>query len=211
MRTDPGSTCKLAVADYYVDPQGLRDADKTMASTVVINMEGIPLRTTLNIFLKQLNLSYVVEGGLVLVVTVGAAERNDADAKAKPSTLDTFMNRAILSKLDERIAMPFPNETPLSDVQKYIETSTQDEAAGLPKGIPIYADPQALQDADKTMASTVAINLEGIPLRTTLMLMLRQLGLKYVVEGGVLRFMAIEVNPKSIKPVPNDGRGGGFQ
>lgn len=94
--------------------------------------------------------------------------------------------KAILSKLNERIAMPFPNETPLEDIKKYIEQSTQDEQAGLPTGIPIYIDPQGLQDADKTLASTVTINLEGIPLRTTLRLLLKQLGLTYTVKDGLL-------------------------
>ncbi|WP_435008225.1 hypothetical protein P12x_005503 [Tundrisphaera lichenicola] len=94
--------------------------------------------------------------------------------------------KAILSKLNERISMSFPNDTPLEDVKKYIEQSTQDEAAGLPTGIPIYVDPQGLQDADKTMASTVSINLEGIPLRTTLRLMLKQLGLTYTVKDSLL-------------------------
>ncbi len=94
--------------------------------------------------------------------------------------------KAILSKLNERISMNFPGETPLEDVKKYIEQSTQDEAAGLPTGIPIYVDPQGLQDADKTMASPVSINLEGIPLKTTLRLLLRQLGLTYTVKDGLL-------------------------
>ncbi len=70
--------------------------------------------------------------------------------------------------------------------RRYIEHATQDEAAGLPTGIPIYVDPQGLQDADKTMASTVAINLEGMPLRTTLRLLLRQLNLTYTVKDGLL-------------------------
>ena len=47
--------------------------------------------------------------------------------------------------------MSFPQETPLEDVLKYIKDATQDEAAGLPTGIPIYVDPVGLQDADKTM------------------------------------------------------------
>ena len=94
--------------------------------------------------------------------------------------------KAILKKLGEPIGMNFPTDTPLEDVKKYIEQSTQDEAAGLPTGIPIYVDPQGLQDADKTMASTVAINLEGIPLKTTLRLMLKQLSLTYTVKDGLL-------------------------
>jgi RNA polymerase sigma factor (sigma-70 family) len=93
---------------------------------------------------------------------------------------------AIRLKLDERIAMSFPNDTPLGDVKRYIEQATQDHGAGLPNGIPIYVDPQGLQDTDKTMASTVSINLEGIPLRTTLELALRQLGLTYRVKDGLL-------------------------
>jgi hypothetical protein len=94
--------------------------------------------------------------------------------------------KAILKKLGEPISMNFPNDTPLEDVKKYIEQSTQDEAGGLPTGIPIYVDPQGLQDADKTMASTVAINLEGIPLKTTLRLLLKQLSLTYTVKDGLL-------------------------
>ena len=94
--------------------------------------------------------------------------------------------KAILAKLNERISMNFGNETPLDDVKKYIEQSTQDEAAGLPTGIPIYVDPQGLQDADKTMASTVQISLEGIPLKTTLRLLLKQLNLVYTVKDGLL-------------------------
>ena len=94
--------------------------------------------------------------------------------------------KAILSKLNERISMPFPNETPLEDLVKYVKDSTQDEAAGLPNGIPIYVDPQGLQDADKTMSDKVTINLEGIPLKMTLRLALRQLELTYTVKDGLL-------------------------
>jgi len=104
--------------------------------------------------------------------------------KTLPS--DDEKNQAILAKLEERITMPFANETPLSDVIKYIEQSTIDEPAGFPVGIPIYVDPQELQDADKTMASTIAINLQGLPLRVSLHLLLKQLNLTYVVEGGLL-------------------------
>jgi RNA polymerase sigma factor (sigma-70 family) len=93
---------------------------------------------------------------------------------------------AILKKLDQPIAMKFATETPLEDIKKYIQDSTQDEAAGLPTGIPIYVDPQGLQDADKTMQSTVSIDLEGIPLRTTLRLLLSQIGLNYIVRDGLL-------------------------
>ena len=126
---------------------------------------------------------------------------------------DQVRHDAIRAKLDERISINFPNDTPFSDVIRYIEQSTQDEAAGLPTGIPIYIHPQGLQTADTTLASTVAINLEGVPLRTTLTLLLDQLHLAYVVEGGVLIIQAkpaqappptAEVNPAPglVNPTP---------
>ncbi len=85
-------------------------------------------------------------------------------------------------KLQGKVSMNFPNDTPLEDVKRYIEQSTQDAKGGFPTGIPIYVDPQALQDADKTMASTVTMNLEGMPLATTLELLLKQLSLAYDIQ-----------------------------
>ena len=89
-------------------------------------------------------------------------------------------------KLHEKIAMNFPNDTPLEDVKKYIEQCTVDKS-DFPEGIPIYVDPQGLQDADKTMSSTVAIQLKNIPLETTLELLLKQLSLTYWInKDGLL-------------------------
>ena len=116
--------------------------------------------------------------------------------RVKTMPNDEKKNQAILAKLEERISMNFPNETPIADVIKYIEQSTQDEHAGLPTGIPIYVDPKGLQDADKTFASTIAINLEGIPLRTTLLLLLDQIDLTYSVAGGLLLIEAQTEKPK---------------
>jgi len=92
--------------------------------------------------------------------------RNVPSPLPKSSPADEKQNQAILAVLEKRISMNFPNDTPLQDVIRYIEQSTQDQAAGFPSGIPIYVDPQVLQDVDKSMASTVAINLEGVSLRT---------------------------------------------
>jgi len=99
---------------------------------------------------------------------------------------DSPKTKAILAKLDERVSMNFSNDTPLDDIKKYIEQSTQDEKAGLPTGIPIYVDPKGMQEADKTMASTISISLEGVPLKTTLDLALKQLNLAYRVKDGLL-------------------------
>ena len=90
----------------------------------------------------------------------------------------------ILEALERPIAMRFIEETPLEDVLKYIAmaTSTPDHP-----GIPIYVAPAALQAAERTLQSTVSIDLQGVPLKTTLRLCLEQLGLVYRVEDGCLQ------------------------
>ena len=88
--------------------------------------------------------------------------------------------KAILDALEEPLAMRFPHETPF----EYIQEATK--RASLPNGIPIYIDPVGLQEADKTESSTVAIDLEEIPLKITFRLVLKQIGLVYLVKDGLL-------------------------
>jgi RNA polymerase sigma factor (sigma-70 family) len=95
----------------------------------------------------------------------------------------------ILKKLNEPVAMSFANETPLEDVLKYIKAAT----AG-PKGdcLPIYVDPIGLAEAEKTLTSPVTMDLEGVPLKTTLRLLLKQLGLAYCVKDGLLYISSVD-------------------
>jgi RNA polymerase sigma factor (sigma-70 family) len=96
------------------------------------------------------------------------------------------LTRAIMTQLDEPITMSFPQETPLEDVLKYIKQTTQNEKLHLASGIPIYVDPVGLQQAEKTMATPVSLDLDGVPLRRTLTLILNQVNLRYFVADGVL-------------------------
>ena len=89
----------------------------------------------------------------------------------------------IMTKLDAPISMNFAHETPLKDILKYVQAATQGPTDA---GIPIYIDPVGLMEVEKSMTSTVHLDLEGVPLRTTLALLLRQLGLRYEVRGGLL-------------------------
>ena len=59
-------------------------------------------------------------------------------------------------------------------------------------GIPIFVDQTGLQAAKRSLASTVSIDLEGVPLKTSLKLMLKQLGLAYTVRDGLLVISAAE-------------------
>jgi hypothetical protein len=92
-------------------------------------------------------------------------------------------SQLILTKLDEPISMRFANGMPLEDVLKYIKAATQGPRYD---GIPIYVDPIALERSGKTMTSPVTIDVEGVPLRRTLAIVLNQLGLRYEVRDGLL-------------------------
>jgi RNA polymerase sigma factor (sigma-70 family) len=93
-------------------------------------------------------------------------------------------SQQILAKLDEPISMSFNEDSPLEDVLKYVKQAT---TSATYVGIQIYVDPVGLQEAEKSMTSTVrGMELQGVPLRRTLQLLLKQLDLVYFVEDGML-------------------------
>jgi hypothetical protein len=97
--------------------------------------------------------------------------------------------------------MSFANDTPLEDVLKYIKSATQGPNDN---GIPIYVDPVGLQEAEKTMTSPITLDLEGVPLKTTLRLLLKQIGMTYTVKDGMLTITAesSEDQPTEIRVYP---------
>ena len=99
-------------------------------------------------------------------------------------------SQLILAKLDEPISMSFADDTPLGDILKYVKQATTTKTY---QGIPIYVDPVGLQEAEKSMNSTVRnMDLEGVPLRRTLQLLLKPLDLIYFVEDGILYITSAE-------------------
>jgi hypothetical protein len=116
-------------------------------------------------------------------------ERNDREAQ-------DLRSRRILIKLEELIPMHFAVETPLDDVLKYIKQATTTPTFS---GIPIYVDPIGLQEAERSLNSTVQMDLDGVPLRRTLQLMLTQLGLAYFVEDGML---VVTSEDRAREPLP---------
>jgi hypothetical protein len=96
---------------------------------------------------------------------------------------DRPLAQSTAARLEMPISMSFANETPLEDVLKYIKSATQGPND---TGIPIYVDPLGLNEVEKTMTSPVTLDLEGVPLRITLRLLLKQLELGYTIEDGVL-------------------------
>ena len=122
-------------------------------------------------------------GGFRGVGATVAAQVN-ANGGEPAASDDPAHDTRILDVLEKPISMPFPIDTPLDDVIKYIKTATTGPDFEL--GLPIYVDPQGLQTAEKTMTSPIALNLEGIKLKTSLRLVLKQLGMGYYVKHGLL-------------------------
>ena len=100
---------------------------------------------------------------------------------------------------------------------KYIKQAT---SAPNSNGIPIYVDPKGLKDAEATLQSPIRLDLEGVPLKTTLRLMLKQIGLAYCVRDENFSSSALYFQGINEESVPqselegNDPRGagpGGFE
>jgi hypothetical protein len=107
-------------------------------------------------------------------------------------------NARIREALEQPISMWFPVDTPLEHVVTYIQAATSGPGA---QGIPIFLDPVGLNEAEKTPHSPVVITLEAVPLKTSLRLALRELGLEYRIEQGVL---VITSASGEVPPQPDD-------
>ncbi len=113
-----------------------------------------------------------------------------AQLAAALDTVKSPQNEGMLKALDEPVTMAFAQPTPLDDVLKYIKKAT----TGRPgmKPLPIYVDPKGLADVNTTLNSLVTLDLDGVPLKTTLRLMLKQLKLAYCVRDGVLIISSVQ-------------------
>jgi hypothetical protein len=104
-------------------------------------------------------------------------------------------SQKIAAELAKPIEMSFPNETPLDDVVAYVRQATR--SPRFPEGIPIYVDPLGLQEAERSLNSTIIINVAQVPLRTSLKALLKQLGLTYQVQDGLLTITSMEATERA--------------
>jgi RNA polymerase sigma factor (sigma-70 family) len=120
-----------------------------------------------------------------------------ARATALLATADkTPQNQEAFKALEHPASLQFPTETPLRDVLAQIRAAAKDSNG---KPIPIYVDPVGLQEAERTLDSPVTINLADVPLKFSLRLVLKQLGLAYCVRDGVLIISSVEGIEQEIK------------
>jgi hypothetical protein len=126
-------------------------------------------------------------GGLV----AGQAEVQDQvpPAVVYLSTPVTASAAKSWEKLDKVVAFNFPNETPLEDVLKYIKVATEEPKE---KGLQIYVDPLALQEAERMMTSPISMDLDHVSIAKGLKLALRQLSLQFRVDQDGLVIVEAE-------------------
>ena len=113
----------------------------------------------------------------------------DGTVDAGPIEASDDQSQRLAAVLARPIPLAFPNETPLSDFVKSIRGATRGPA--FPESLPIYVDPLGLQEAERSMNSTITIDVSQVPLRTSLALALEQLGLTYRVRDGLLTITSI--------------------
>jgi hypothetical protein len=108
-------------------------------------------------------------------------------------------NARIWNALEQPVPMHFYEDTPLEDVLKHIKAATRGPNG---KGIDIFVDPIGLQEAEKSMTSTVRnVELDGVPLKTSLRLCVDQLDLTYRIRDG---YLLITSKESAIGPVYQD-------
>ena len=100
-----------------------------------------------------------------------------------PADIFDLANKRVQAVLDRPVFLHIEGEMTLEEFLKAVRAV----AVG-PEGqpIPIHVDPQGLRDADKTMASTLSVDCDGVRLRTALRFALHQLFLTYDIIDGVV-------------------------
>jgi hypothetical protein len=99
-------------------------------------------------------------------------------------------NARILKALNQPVPMRFDERTTLRNLLKYVRDATRGPDGNV---IPIYVDPIGLQEAEKSMNSTLnEIDINVVALRTSLGYCLRQLDLGFAVKDGLLVITSIE-------------------
>jgi hypothetical protein len=191
----------------YVDPLGLQRAERSLNSMVTITADFISPRDRLERALTSLRMAYIVKDDVLIISDPRGIERERHEVAVRACDASPA-SQALLARLEEPVRIPFPNETPLDDVLAYLKRATaqppHDRAIKIlvvPDGLkeverslnstiqvdfPRPARPPLPFRVERSLNSTIQVDLEGVPLKTTLRLLLDQLGLGCVVKDGRL-------------------------
>ena len=116
---------------------------------------------------------------LEIAKLAGAVEARDASPK----------NQALLKKLDRPLDLTMTHPTKLKDVLNHLRSVLMEPDG---KTIPIYVDAKALEDVGVNLETSAPMDVDGLPLKMALRVLLRRLGLAYCVRDGVLIISSIQ-------------------
>ncbi|MEW4567161.1 hypothetical protein AB1L88_04775 [Tautonia sp. JC769] len=136
-----------------------------------------------------------IQAGVMLMMSVAASERSSG--QVEPDYLERFRqvqeqrkareaellqprgeaSAAVANVLEEPLDLDFGEETPLSEVLEFVRDATV--SPRFPEGVPIVVDELGLKMVERSLGSTTRLTLEGVPLKTTLRLLLDQIDLIY--------------------------------
>jgi hypothetical protein len=112
--------------------------------------------------------------------------------------------RAILTTLGEPLRMPTAG--PIS-LEKFLKTMIG--ATATPKGrnrLPTYVEPRGLQEAGVSLDSPVTVTTDFVPIKDTLGKGLKEIGLGYYVEDGLLRITSAADAERALRENPKQAR-----
>ena len=131
-----------------------------VASTLLQEVSRAMLLTKLKV--SAAALLAVGAASSLAIVTVGFTQEKEKPAATPQAPPVSRRTAVILAKLEKRIPMVFANATPIDDVFKYIKQATQD-GPNDPVALPIYVDPIGLQEAKRSLNSTISLRSGGYP------------------------------------------------
>ena len=157
-------------------------------------------------FLRPIRLSTFLLLVLVIALLIGlyAQRLREAQLQDAIAVYRNYRTEAIIDVLDQPIALNYADGTALDDLLKEVKRTTTALKPAKPwAGIPIYVDPIGLQEAERSMNSTVRRppSADRLALGEHLRRILEPLGLAYVVKEG---FLMISSKESFDEPVGDD-------
>lgn len=156
----------------YIDPPALWRAGRTLSASVSMNEKAIPLKDALTRVLAPL--TYIVKDDVLIISDPWGIERERQEAAVRACDASPA-SQALMARLEEPVRIPFRNETPLVDVLTYLKQVTAQPPHDQP--IEILVVPDGIKELKSSLQATIQVDLEGVPLKTSLRLLLGQQGL----------------------------------
>jgi hypothetical protein len=167
----------------HIDVHAIERTGRTMTSPVRLNEKAIAAKCALTRALVPLGWAYIVKDDVLIISDPQGIERERRERAVRACDASPA-SQALIARLEEPVRIPFPNETPLEDVLAYLQRATA-RSPDVPP-IKVLLVPDGLREVRQSLASPIQADLEGVPLKTTLRLLLDQLGLGCVVKEGRL-------------------------